>query len=89
MTSVRQVIEQKANTIVSVRSTSPVEDVLMLMREYRVRAILVVDDEVLVGIVSQGDCAIKVLLPNNNPKHVTVSEIMTVVPSKKVGTSRV
>ena len=80
MTTVKQVIEQKANTIFSVRSSDTVENVLMLMRDHRVRAILVVDDGNLVGIVSQGDCAIKVLLPYNNPKQVTVSKIMTVNP---------
>ena len=80
MATVKQVIEKKANTIFSVRSSDTVEDVLMLMREYRVRAILVVDDGVLAGIVSQGDCAIKVLLPNNDPKQVAVSKIMTVKP---------
>ena len=80
MTTVKQVIEQKANIVFSVRSTDTVEDVLMLMREHRVRAILVVDDGVLAGIVSQGDCAIKVLLPNNNPKQVAVSKIMTAKP---------
>ena len=80
MTTVKQVIEQKANTLFSVRSSDNVEDVLMLMREHRVRAILVVDDGNLVGIVSQGDCAIKVLLPHNNPKQVAVSKIMTANP---------
>ena len=80
MTTVKQVIEQKANTIFSVRSSDTVENVLTLMRDHRVRAILVVDDGNLVGIVSQGDCAIKVLLPHNNPKQVTVSKIMTVNP---------
>lgn len=80
MTTVKQVIEQKANTIFSVRSSDTVEDVLLLMREHRVRAILVIDDGVLAGIVSQGDCAIKVLLQNNNPKEVTVSKIMTAKP---------
>ena len=80
MTTVKQVIEKKANTIFSVRSSDTVEDVLILMREHRVRAILVVDDGVLAGIVSQGDCAIKVLLPNNNPKQVAVSKIMTAKP---------
>ena len=53
MTTVKQVIEQKANTIFSVRSSDTVENVLMLMRDHRVRAILVVDDGALVGIVSQ------------------------------------
>ena len=80
MTTVKQVIEQKANNIFSVRSSDTVENVLTLMRDHRVRAILVVDDGNLVGIVSQGDCAIKVLLPHNNPKQVTVSKIMTVNP---------
>lgn len=80
MTTVKQVIEQKANTLFSVRSADSVENVLMLMRDHRVRAILVIDDGNLVGIVSQGDCAIKVLLPNNNPKQVTVSKIMTANP---------
>jgi CBS domain-containing protein len=80
MTTVKQVIEQKANTLFSVRSADSVENVLMLMRDHRVRAILVVDDGNLVGIVSQGDCAIKVLLPHNNPKQVAVSKIMTANP---------
>ena len=52
----------------------------MLMREHRVRAILVIDDGNLAGIVSQGDCAIKVLLPHDNPKQVVVSKIMTQNP---------
>jgi CBS domain-containing protein len=80
MTTVKQVIEKKSNTIFSVRSSDTVENVLLLMREHRVRAILVTDDGVLAGIVSQGDCAIKVLLPNNNPKQVAVSKIMTAKP---------
>ncbi|WP_108646628.1 CBS domain-containing protein [Polynucleobacter rarus] len=80
MTTVKQVIEQKNNTIISVSSTDTVEKVLILMRDHRVRAILVIDDGNLVGIVSQGDCAIKVLLPHNNPKQVNVSKIMTANP---------
>ena len=80
MTTVKQVIEKKANTIFSVRSSDTVENVLMLMRDHRVRAVLVIDDGTLVGIVSQGDCAIKVLLPYHNPKQVAVSKIMTANP---------
>ena len=40
----------------------------------------VIDDGELKGIVSQGDCAIKVLLPNNNASEVLVSTIMTPNP---------
>jgi CBS domain-containing protein len=80
MTTVKQVISQKDNTIYSVSSSDSVEKVLILMRDHRVRAILVIDDGKLKGIVSQGDCAIKLLLPNHNPKQVSVSKIMTVNP---------
>ena len=80
MTTVKKIIDQKAGTIFSVRTTDPVENVLKIMRDFRVRAVLVIDDNELKGIVSQGDCAIKVLLPNLNPTQVMVSKIMTPNP---------
>ena len=80
MTTVKKIIDQKSKTIFSVRSTDPVADVLKIMRDFRVRAVLVIDDNELKGIVSQGDCAIKVLLPHNNASEVAVSTIMTPNP---------
>ena len=80
MTTVKKIIDQKTNTIFSVGSSDPVENVLKIMRDFRVRAVLVIDNNELVGIVSQGDCAIKVLLPNDNAKIVAVSKIMTPKP---------
>jgi len=80
MTTVKKIIDQKSNTIFSVRSSDPVENVLKIMRDFRVRAVLVIDDSELKGIVSQGDCAMKVLLPHNNPSEVPVSKIMTPTP---------
>jgi CBS domain-containing protein len=80
MTTVKQCLDQKTNTIISVRSSDSVEVALLLMRDNRVRSVLVIDDGVLMGIVSQGDCAIKVLLPNSNAKQTIVSKIMTAKP---------
>jgi CBS domain-containing protein len=80
MTTVKKIIDQKSKTIFSVRTTDPVADVLKIMRDFRVRAVLVIDDNELKGIVSQGDCAIKVLLPHNNASEVAVSTIMTPNP---------
>ena len=80
MTTVKQCLEQKPNKIYSVKTSDPVEQVLIQMRDNRIRSVLVIDDGELVGIVSQGDCAIKVLLPNHNPKQVLVSKIMTANP---------
>jgi CBS domain-containing protein len=80
MTTVKKIIDQKASTIFSVRTSDPVENVLKIMKDFRVRAVLVIDDNELKGIVSQGDCAIKVLLPHLNPTEVLVSKIMTPNP---------
>jgi CBS domain-containing protein len=80
MTTVKKIIDQKDNTIFSVRTSDAVENVLKIMRDHRVRAVLVIDENELKGIVSQGDCAIKVLLPHGNPTQVTVSQIMTPNP---------
>ncbi|MEI7975760.1 MAG: CBS domain-containing protein [Betaproteobacteria bacterium] len=80
MTTVKKIIDQKSNTVFSVRTSDPIENVLKIMRDFRVRAVLVIDDGELMGIVSQGDCAIKVLLPHNNPSEVVVSKIMTPKP---------
>ncbi len=80
MTSVKQCIEKKPATIFSVRSTESTTAALRLMRDNRVRAVLVIDDGALVGIVSQGDCAIKVLLPNLDPGTTPISSIMTANP---------
>jgi CBS domain-containing protein len=80
MTSVKKIIDQKTNIIFSVQTSDTVEDVLKIMRDFRVRAVLVIDDGQLMGIVSQGDCAIKVLLPHNNPANVLVAKVMTPNP---------
>ena len=45
-------------------------EALRQMRDNRVRSVLVIDDDVLVGIVTQGDCAIKVLLPGLDAKQI-------------------
>jgi CBS domain-containing protein len=80
MTTVKQCIDPKSKTIFSVSSSDSIEHALKMMRDNRVRAVLVMDDGQLVGIVSQGDCAIKVLLPHRDPKVTRISEIMTPNP---------
>lgn len=82
MTSVRTCLAQKGKTVnvISVKPDDKVVVALQLMRDNRVRAILVVRDDKLMGIITQGDCAIKVLLPGLDAKQVLVQEVMTVDP---------
>ena len=77
MTTVKSVLTQKSGTLISVRSDDQVVKALLQMRDNRVRSVLVIDDEVLVGIITQGDCAIKVLLPGLDAKSTMVSQVMT------------
>ncbi|MEY4712364.1 MAG: hypothetical protein RIS88_1814 [Pseudomonadota bacterium] len=82
MATVKTCLEQKLQPIVlvSVSSDDKVVAALQLMREKRVRAVLVIDEGKLAGIVTQGDCAIKVLLPGLDAKHVAIKDIMTANP---------
>lgn len=77
MSTVKSVLAQKGSAIISVRSDDPVVKALMQMRDNRVRSVLVIDNETLVGIVTQGDCAIKVLLPGLDAKTTMINQVMT------------
>ena len=80
MPTVRHCLDQKSNTIFSVKPGDTVKAALQMMRDNRVRSILVIDEGQLKGIVSQGDCAIKVLLPGHDAESTRVQSIMTANP---------
>jgi CBS domain-containing protein len=82
MNTVKNCLAQKQQPLVTigVKSDEKVVVALQLMRDSRVRAVLVIDDGKLVGIITQGDCAIKVLLPGLDAKQVQVKEVMTIDP---------
>jgi CBS domain-containing protein len=80
MNTVKDALAQKSGALIHVRSGDVVVDALRQMRDNRVRSVLVIDDDVLVGIVTQGDCAIKVLLPGLDAKQTPVRQVMTAGP---------
>lgn len=80
MSSVKSCIEKKSGVVFSLPSTASVHQALELMRNNRIRSVMVIDDGALAGIVTQGDCAIKVLLPGLSAKQMLVAEIMTRSP---------
>ena len=73
-------LAQKSSTLVQVRSSDMVLEALEKMRDNRVRSVLVIDDDQLTGIITQGDCAIKVLLPGLDAGKTIVSQAMTRLP---------
>ena len=80
MATVKNCIDQKSAAIISLTSSDSVFDALELMKSNKVRSIMIIENGVLKGIVTQGDCAIKVLLPGWNAKQTSLGSIMTKNP---------
>lgn len=80
MATVKSCLAQKPTRLISVAPADPVQRALELMKENRVRSVLVMEGEKLAGILSQGDCAIRVLLEGRDARTTKVSEIMTSNP---------
>jgi CBS domain-containing protein len=77
MKTVAQVLESKAQEVVSVSPDSSVYDALAQMAERQVGAVLVLERGTLVGILSERDYARKVVLLGKTSRETTVREIMT------------
>ena len=80
MATVKNCIDQKSATIISLTSSNSVFDALELMKNNKVRSIMIIENGALIGIVTQGDCAIKVLLPGWNAKQTLLGSVMTKNP---------
>ena len=77
MKTVRQLLESKGHSILSIPPTNTVYDALVIMAESHVGALLVMDGEKLAGIFSERDYARNVILKGKTSKDTLVSEIMT------------
>jgi CBS domain-containing protein len=77
MKYVRDVLQKKGYDIWSVAPDTPVYKALQLMSEKNCGAVLVLDQETLVGILSERDYARKVILKGKSSKNTPVEEIMS------------
>ncbi|MEB3752942.1 CBS domain-containing protein [Acinetobacter sp. MD2(2019)] len=78
MTTVSQVIQQKKNsTIFTISPDASIVDAVNLMTTQDIGAVIVTEHQRVVGILSERDCARKVILHSLNAEDTLVSEIMT------------
>lgn len=77
MNIVRQLLQLKGNQVWSITPHSSVYEALRLMAEKNVGALVVMENDRLVGIISERDYARKVVLKGKASRDVPVSEIMT------------
>ncbi|OTG77013.1 histidine kinase [Acinetobacter sp. ANC 4169] len=78
MTNVAQVIQDKIEkTIFTISPESTVLEAISLMAAKGIGALVVTDQEKVVGILSERDYTRKVMLMERTSKETTVNEIMT------------
>ncbi len=73
----RQLLSDKSYELYSVAPDTMVFDAIKLMAEVKVGALLVLEDEQLVGIVSERDYARKVILESRSSRDTPVRDVMT------------
>jgi len=77
MKILKQLLEAKGSQVYSIRPDAKVIEALQLMAQKDVGALLVMEHDRLVGIMSERDYARKVILHSKSSQEVSVREIMT------------
>ena len=77
MNTISNLLRDKGSEVWATRPDATVLDALKLMAEKNIGALLVMDGEALVGILSERDYARKVILLGKSSKDTLVHEIMT------------
>ena len=76
MHNIRQIVEGKGNEIWSVGPDDMVIDAVREMARYRVGAMLVMQDNKMLGMFSERDYARKVILADKSSRETRVAEVM-------------
>lgn len=76
-TNVRQLLDKKGNEVYSISADITVFEAITLMSVHEVGALMVMENDKLVGIISERDYTRKVILKNRSSKSTSVREIMT------------
>lgn len=74
---VRDILNQKGNDTYSIESYKTVFEAIKKMSDYKIGALLVIDDGNLLGIISERDYRDKVILMGRQSKSTPVKDIMS------------
>jgi CBS domain-containing protein len=78
MKTLQQVLNDKHHKeIISIAPNRPVFDALVILAEYKIGALAVIENNKLVGIFSERDYAREVVLQGRSSKTTLISEVMT------------
>lgn len=77
MKTIKQLLQSKGNAVWTIRPDASVFDAIKLMSDKGVGALPVVEENKLVGIISERDYARKVILQGRSSRDTQIREIMT------------
>lgn len=78
MKTLRQLLDSKKyKEVISIAPHRPVFDALVVLAEYKIGALVVLEGEKLVGIFSERDYAREVILKGRSSKTTSIQEVMT------------
>ena len=78
MKTLQQILnDKKHKELISIASNRPVFDALVILAEYKIGALAVMDGDKLVGIFSERDYAREIVLQGRSSKTTHISEVMT------------
>ncbi len=77
MSTLRHILQVKGNDVWSISPNASVLEALRLMADKDIGALLVMETDHLVGMISERDYARKVILQGKSSKDTRVGEIMT------------
>lgn len=78
MKTLKQILnDKKHQEVISIAPNRPVFDALVVLAEYKIGALAVIDDGQLVGIFSERDYAREVVLKGRSSRTTMISEVMT------------
>ena len=77
MKTVEDILHAKGSDIYSVRPDDTVYDAVRLMADKGIGSVLVMEEDRLVGILTERDYARKVVLDGRSSKEMRVTEVMT------------
>ena len=77
MSRVSEILEHKGGMVLSANSNETVMDAISLMAEVNIGAILVLEDETIVGIFTERDYLQKIALKSRSSQETKLGDVMT------------
>ena len=74
---VKKLLDKKGHEVYSVSPDATVYDALKLMAKKEIGALVVIEDEKMVGILSERDYARKIILKGKSSKETAVADVMS------------